>query len=293
MVKPCSIALIRPAPLGCLKWKAGPWVGMAALQHAIRQRQPPWLTVEQRPRAANPRFAEDAIPWFWCWMETADLERHASTGRPFIAGPNLYPNRCLGLPNCVRVFVHSDHQLAWLERGSKANLRSKTAFWPYPISPLPDGPLPLEYDVLFYRKKSPSGAAAEEVLMALTSAGLKVAELRYGRHTRSQLFDVARRAHCCVYWSKWDMGSLVQAETMLSGCVGVGIPSSAPWIVSGVNGFLLETVGTKSVAAAVEQALSLDRQAARDWAMQYFDSHRIADLVLGQLATVLEQHVES
>ena len=126
---------------------------MAALQTALKCNQPDWLRIEAKPRKTTPRFAADSIPWFWCWMETPDMRAHANTGRPFVGGPNMYPERLLGAPNCKLIFVHSPHHLNWLERGSKTQLKDKAVFWPYPIDPLPAGPLAADYDVLIFKKK--------------------------------------------------------------------------------------------------------------------------------------------
>lgn len=279
-----SVTILRPVPPSCLKWKAGPWVGMAALQQSLRAQQPAWLEIEKKAWATKPRFAADSIPWLWCWYEQGFLREHAKTGHPFIIGPNLYPDRAIGQGDCRLSIVHCPHHQSWIERGSKVSLADRTLLCPYPIYPQPEGPLEAEYDVLFYRKKAPAPGIVEAL-----RARWRVAYIEYGKHTRPQLFDLARRSRCCVYWSKHDTGSLVQAETLLAGCPTVGSRGGSPWLVPGDTGVVIENWSAEATAVAVEQALAIDRELVRNWALKQFSSERIAALVSSRLAQLIAQ----
>lgn len=283
-----TIAMVRKVPPRCLTWKAGPWVGMAALQLAIRKRQPEWLAFMSRDRSGGYRIGPRCIPWFWCWMDAPDMLRHASANRPFLAGPNLYPSQVLGDHNCLRVFVHSRHHLAWLERGSKASLKEKAVLLPYPITPIPAGPLPAEADVLLYAKKVRAGEAADGLIGTLREHWPRLVILRYGNHTRQQLIDAARRSRCCVYWSRWDTGSLVQAETMLAGCPNVGTRHGSPWLVHGENGVMIDEMHGDALPAAIGQALSINRENVREWAMTRFEAGRVADRWTAELFAAVD-----
>ena len=60
----------------------GPGNGQYALQKALRQYGPPWLTIGGGLRRGE-------IPWFWCWEDREVAASCARVGTPFVAGPNI------------------------------------------------------------------------------------------------------------------------------------------------------------------------------------------------------------
>lgn len=262
-----KVTLIRPVPESCLRWKAGPWVGMAALQKYFRANCPDWLTIAKRP-------VDDSIPWFWCWMDTPQLRMWASQRKPFVVGPNLYPEKAMRSPLCLLSIAHSAHHRDWLQRKSGSSPPSLLV--PYPVTPIPAGPNPIEHDVLVYAKKR----SVAGVMPAISREWPRVKQMRYGHHSRSEIFRAAAESNCVLYWSKWDTGSILQAETMLAGAPNVGSRLGSPWIIDGVTGRLLTSWQPEDVVAAIRDALCISRESVRDHAIAKFCAERIGREIL-------------
>ncbi len=122
------------------------------------------------------RRARAKLPWFWSWQDRAAAVRWAQSGRPFVQGPNmvfLWSRRprvdrleceLLDRPECRLTFTESEwyRQLILAHRGPEN--RSPVVVWPYPIFPVPPGPVePPEYNVLVYLKNDRFPGVAEAI----------------------------------------------------------------------------------------------------------------------------------
>jgi hypothetical protein len=262
----------------------GPGNGMFALQRALRKARPAWLRVGGRLR-------DGEIPWFWCWADRAAACACAATGRPFVIGPNMLFARwnipcgasgereLCDAASCRLQFTESAWYREWILAHCGTSMRAPIVLWPYPIDPLPAGPLPATHDLLIYEKSGAGGTLVEE-LMRRWPASI---HFRYGRFERQQLAEAARRARVCAYLSDNDRGPLALAEILLAGCPAVGIPRGAPWIVDGVTGFQSRGLDYASLCDAIERAALLDRHAVRAAAFERFDSHRTVQTILRAL----------
>ncbi len=265
-----SIRLIRrvDAPDG-----HGPGNGQYALQKLLRAAAIPGLAIGGELQAGE-------VPWVWSWEDAWVAVRAAVRGEPFWCGPNvLFSNSrspC-GLPEerliceaatCQVLFTES----AWyahLIRSQLGPLSSAAIVtWPYPIDPLPEGPIePAELDLLIYSKSGHSRG----LLRRLAQGFPKSRILIYGRYRREELWDAARRARCCAYLSDDDRGPLALAEILLCGCPAVGVPRGAPWIRPGITGHLAASLAFPDLVDAIGYASQLSREAVRMDAMCRFD----------------------
>jgi hypothetical protein len=280
-----GVRLIREvsAPTG-----RGPGNGQFALQRALRARAPAWLRVGGTLEAGE-------IPWFWCWLDRDAALACAAAGHPFVAGPNMLfedsrrpcrnaaERELCNAASCRLWFTESAWYQTLLESHRGPANRGPIAIWPYPIDPQPGGPLPAAYDVLLYEKSG----LDERCTAALTARWPRHVRLRYGRYRRARLYDAARRARCCVYFSDDDRGPLALAEILLSGCPVVGIPRGAPFATHGTTGVLLPGFSHDGILAAVERCHQFDRTAIATAAARQFDSARIVDRIVASLRKVL------
>ncbi len=267
----------------------GPVNGQFALQRALRRRALSWLAIGGRLR-------DDEIPWFWCWLDAGRAARWAEAGRPLVVGPNvLFENsrRPCGRPeertlcdaaSCRVLFTESAwyRQLIETHRGP-AN-QAPIVVWPYPIDPMPGGPLEVEHDLLIYAKSGLSRALLER----LSGSFRRSVVLRYGGFRREELVETARRSRACLYLSDDDRGPLALAEILLCGCPAVGVPRGAPFIEHGQTGVMIDCFDEGRLIGAVEDCLELDRERVRALARGAFDTERIVDKVAGALRTMRE-----
>jgi hypothetical protein len=264
--------------------RSGPSNGQYALQRALRRRAVPWL------RIGGP-LREGEIPWFWCWADREAAAMCARTGHPFVAGPNMLfadsrqpcrteaEREICRAASCRLLFTESAWYRDLIEEHRGPANRAPIVVWPYPIEPLPGGPLPARYDLAIYEK---SGVDAQ-ALAGLRAAWPRHVRVRYGRYRREEWFEVVRRSRCCVYFSDDDRGPLALAECLLAGCPAVGIPRGAPWIEPGRTGVLLERFEPRACVEAVAACHRLDRQSVAATAAEQFDTERIVETVIGSL----------
>jgi hypothetical protein len=276
-----DVRLIREvdAPTG-----RGPGNGMFALQRALRKERPAWLHVGGLLR-------DGEMPWFWCWEDRPAACACAAIGAPFAIGPNmLFANwtasraiagerELCNAASCRLQFTES----AWyrdliLARCGPA-MRAPIVLWPYPIDPLPGGPLPPRHDLLIYEKSGFDRTLVRQLLRRWPGS----ARVRYGRYRRERLIELARQSRACVYLSDNDRGPLALAEILLSGCPAVGVPRGSPWIQSGWTGFQIRAFELASLCAAIEQAMRLDRRAVHAAARERFDTDATVQTVLRAL----------
>ncbi len=276
-----DVRLIRAvsAPSG-----RGPGNGMFALQRALQSARPKWLHVGGRLR-------EGEMPWFWCWQDRAAACACAAAGWPFVIGPNMLfvhwrapcaisgERELCNAASCRLQFTESAWYREWILMQCGPSMRAPIVLWPYPIDPLPEGPLPAAYDLLIYEKSGVDRALVQR-LMRRRPASI---HFRYGRFQRERLVEAARRARVCAYLSNNDRGPLALAEILLAGCPAVGVARGAPWIVDGSTGFQSRSLEYTAVCDAIDRAAVLDRQRVRTVALERFDSKRIVETILRAL----------
>ncbi len=279
-----SVRLVRPV---AQPGSNGPQNGQYALQRALRARSVPWLRIGGAPEAGE-------IAWFWCWLDREAAVAWAAQGRPFVLGPNVLfessrqpcrvrAERILcGARSCRLLFTESEWYRELIESQRRAENRAPIVVWPYPIDPMPGGPLPAEHDLLIYAK---SGFAAG-LVERLQKSFRRSVVVRYGQFRREGLVEAARRSRACVYLSDDDRGPLALAEILLCGSPTVGIARGAPFVQPGRSGMLLDDFEPGRVIDAVEDCLELDREQVAATAREQFDPERIVDTVLGALAGV-------
>lgn len=290
----------------------GPSNGMYALQKSLGQRSDDslvWLSVVGRLEECEP----DDLVWFWNWEDKKDLVRWDVMKRPWIAGPNILfelswaprqgyaESYICDSPNCRMLFTESD----WYARLIREQLGPKNqapiAIWPYPIDPMPEGPLPAEYDLLIYAKSGPKGLDEE-----LAKKYPRSIVIRYGEYERDQLWEAARRSRCCVYLSSDDRGPLALAEILLCGCPSIGIERGAPWPSEepfarepGHFGIPVESLSIEELVRAVEFSAYADarfsggdrRQAVRRLALAKFSPARVGDQVVSLLNVARDDYL--
>ena len=262
----------------------GPGNGMFALQRALRKVRPTWLHI------GGP-LGDGEMPWFWCWEDRTAACACAAANLPLVIGPNmLFANwttpcavsgeqELCDAASCRLQFTESAWYRDWIVAHCGPAMRAPIVLWPYPIDPLPDGPLAPCYDLLIYEKSG----FCRELPGQLSRRWPASVRVRYGQYRRERLIELARRSRACVYLSDSDRGPLALAEILLSGCPAVGVPRSAPWIRSGQTGFQVPTLDFPALCAAIEQALQLDRQAVRAAARERFDTAATVQTVLRAL----------
>jgi hypothetical protein len=268
----------------------GPTNGMFALQRALRDRGPDWLLIGGDPRPGE-------MPWFWHWDDAMQAARWPG---PFVHGPNILfgdssrpgatraERRLLECGRCRMIFTESDWYAELIRSRLRMNPPTPIAVWPYPIDPMPPGPLPAGLDLLIYVKRP-----ADERLTALAiDLGEKFPRshvVEYGHYRRDHLIDVARRSSACVYLSEDDRGPLALAEILCTGCPAVGIERGAPWTMDPRMGCRIDRLELPAIVAAVEHVAQLDREAVRQAAVAKFDPGAVAEKVVQELSAVSGQ----
>jgi glycosyltransferase involved in cell wall biosynthesis len=278
-----DVRLIREvrAPSG-----RGPGNGMFALQRALRKVRPEWLHI------GGP-LADGEMPWFWCWEDRTAACACAAANVPLVIGPNmLFANWAVpcGVPgerelcdaaSCRLQFTESAWYRDWIRAHCGPAMRAPIVLWPYPIDPLPGGPLSPCYDLLIYEKSGFDRGLPRQLRRRWPAS----VQVRYGRYRRERLIELARQSRACVYLSNSDRGPLALAEILLSGCPAVGVARGAPWIVDGQTGFQVRAFDFAALCAAIEQAMRLNRQAVRAVALERFNTDMIVETILRALDT--------
>lgn len=271
----------------------GPWNGQYALQKAVRESLPDWLSID------GPA-ADDELLWIWCWEDMPELLGWLGNGRPAVAGPNVL-FRYSSMPRicgedivcdspCVRLlFTESDWYADLIKKNLGRHNRAPIVLWPYPIDPQPEGPLlgkEAEHDLLIFAKSGP-----QQLVEPLAKRYPRHRLIRYGAYRRDELIEAARRSRACIYFSDDDRGPLALAEIMLAGCPAVGIPRGAPWIESGRTGeFLDDLDNVEHAVDAIEDLLEWDREAVRAVALEKFSTERIVQTILMALDKARRTH---
>jgi hypothetical protein len=267
----------------------GPGNGMFALQRALREAQPDWLHIGGALR-------DGEMPWFWCWEDRTAACACAAMNQPFAMGPNMlfadWATPCLlaserelcNAASCRLQFTESAWYRDWILAHSGPAMRAPIVLWPYPIDPLPEGPLAPCYDLLIYEKSGFDPQLSEQ-LSQHWPASVRV---RYGRYRRDLLIELARRSRACAYLSDSDRGPLALAEILLAGCPAVGLPRGAPWIRNDETGFQVETLAFPYLCAAIEATRQLDRQSVCDSARQRFDARATVQTIIRSLDAARE-----
>jgi len=235
------------------------------------------------------------IPWFWCWEDGDAAAMCAVTGRPFIVGPNVLfadsrrpctapgEREVCDAASCRLMFTESAWYRDLIQRHRGPNNRAPIVLWPYPIDPQPGGPLPVEHDLLIYAKGDYRRGLVGRLMRNFRHSRLLV----YGKHTREELFNAARRCRCCMYLSTDDRGPLALAEILLCGCPAIGVATGAPFIRPGRTGVLLERFRPRECAHAITTCQQLDRQAVATTARNQFDTTLIVGTILSALHDVV------
>lgn len=280
----------------------GPTNGMYALQKELRRRIADgldWLSIKSLPASKG------ALPWFWHWDDRRYAAWWDSEGLPFVQGPNMIftdsatpridAEECalLDAANCRAMFCHSRWYRDLIDKHRGPANQSEIVMWPYPIDPMPGGPLPDEYDLLIYAKNG----HRPQLLEHLAETYPRHVQIHYGQYQRVELYEAARRSRVCAYLADDDHGPLALQEILLAGCPTVGVRTGASFVRDGITGIVvdrlppgracIETDDDESCLAAfmdaVEKAAAMDRDQVRSAAVIEFDSARIADSVITQL----------
>ena len=182
----------------------------------------------------------------------------AAVNLPFVIGPNmLFANwttpcavsgerELCNAASCRLQFTESAWYRDWILAHCGPAMRAPIVLWPYPIDPLPGGPLAPCYDLLIYEKSG----FCRELPRQLSRRWPASVRVRYGQYRRERLIELARRSRACVYLSDSDRGPLALAEILLAGCPAVGVPRGAPWIRDGQTGFQVPTLDFPSLCAS-------------------------------------------
>ena len=207
----------------------GPQNGMYALQKELRKRIDDgldWLSIKSLP------VSKGAIPWFWNWNDRRYAMWWDAEGLPFFQGPNmLFTNSAtpridreecalLDSPNCLAMFCHSEWYRDLIAANRGPNNKSEIVMWPYPIDPMPEGPLPAKYDLLIYAKNGHRPGLLEHLAELYPNH----IQIHYGQYKREELFAAARQSRACAYLADDDHGPLALQEILLAGCPTVGRP---------------------------------------------------------------------
>jgi hypothetical protein len=255
----------------------GPANAIYALQRALRQEAPSWLSI-------GGRLAKDEIPWFWSSVDKP-LAVHCENERiPYVLGPCVLfaDSRMPGVDPTERKLLSGRHCLGmvteshWYAELIHSNLRPSsgaavTAI-PCTVWPMPDGPKNFTHDLLVFRKSGHTDELVERL-----KAAMSCVVLTYGSFKREQLYEAARPSRACVYLSDDDRGPQALAEILLAGCPAVGIPRGAPWIVNGVTGQLVESLEFEQIVDALKVCHVMPRNRVRSHAMQLFNPREVAD----------------
>ena len=240
----------------------GPQNGMYALQKELRKRIDEgldWLSIKPLP------VSKGAIPWFWNWQDRRYTMWWDAEGLPFIQGPNmLFINSAtpridreecalLDSPNCLMMFCHSEWYRDLILANRGPNNKSEIVMWPYPIDPMPEGPLPAEYDLLIYAKNGHRPGLLEHLAELYPNH----IQFHYGQYKRTDLIEAARRSRACAYLADDDHGPLALQEILLSGCPTVGARTGAPYLLCGGLGKLFARLppGRKHLQSELDLSL--------------------------------------
>lgn len=280
----------------------GPTNGMHALQKELRKQIASgldWLSIKSLPASKG------ALPWFWHWDDRRYAAWWNSEGLPFVQGPNMLftdsatpridAEECalLDAANCRAMFCHSRWYRDLIDRHRGPTNQSEIVMWPYPIDPMPGGPLPDEYDLLIYAKNG----HRPQLLEHLAESYPRHVQIHYGQYRRDELYEAARRSRVCAYLADDDHGPLALQEILLAGCPTVGVPTGASFVRDGITGVVVDRLppGRACVESdddeaclaafmdAVEKAAAMDRNQVRAAAVMEFDAARIVDSVITQL----------
>lgn len=257
---------------------------MCALQKALSNANIPCLKL-----GGTLRHGE--IPWWWSWEDAIIAAQLAAFGFPFIMGPNVlfrnsskpgagpYEKELLDAESCVLQFTESSWYASLIQANCNRN-EAPIVTWSYPIHPQPEGPLPFRFDILIYLKTMNLGRECIR-FTRYPKAELIV----YGQYNRDDLIKLARQARCCLYLSADDRGPLALAEILLCGCPCIGVPKGAPWLETPGLGVQIPHFEKTLLSAAVEKAISMDRNAVRETALQRFST----DTTVKTITAALEQ----
>jgi hypothetical protein len=263
----------------------GPSRGMYALQRALRKENIPWLKIGGALKLSE-------IPWFWLYRDSTVAAQFSDWGWPFVIGPNvLFKNSgnpgcdsaersLLDAESCALQFTESVWYASLIKRYCNHN-EAPIVLWPYPISPVPGGPLPVKHDVLLYLKDMILG---KEVIRA-QKRWPKHCAFIYGHYNRDDMILAARQSRFCLYLSTDDRGPLALAEILLAGCPAIGIPTGAPWLsIDPRAGISIPHWGL--LEDAERSIASFSREAVREWAMDYFSGQRTVGIIKAALEPI-------
>jgi hypothetical protein len=265
--------------------RSGPINGMFALQQALRDARPAWLHVGGRLRG-------NELPWYWHWGDGPEAARRALAGKPFVCGPNiLFGNSrrpcatrtevsICRAASCRLLFTESEWYGRLIERHRGPANRAPIVLWPYPIVPVPGGPLqPAKYDLLIYVKNGRFPGLVDEV----SALWRRHRVVYYGRYRRQRMWEIARRSRACLYLADDDRGPLALAEILLSGCPTIGLPTGAPFVRHGQTGIVLDRLTTEACFQAIRRCHALDRRQVARLAAAQFDGAKIVETILAAL----------
>ena len=284
----------------------GPTNGMYALQKALKKKIKEdgidWLTIKPLPASKG------ALPWFWHWDDRRYAAWWDSEGLPFIQGPNmLFTNSAtpridweecalLDAKNCRAMFCHSQWYKELIEKHKGPENKAPVITWPYPIDPMPGGPLPNKYDLLIYSKNG----YRPGLLEYLQEIYPRHITFHYGHYHREELYEAARRSRACAYLADDDHGPLALAEILCAGCPAVGVRTGAPFIEDGVTGFFVDRLppgrecvtnecDEKFLSAFLDEishAAALSAPAVRNRTVATFCDAHITDALLSSVRAV-------
>ncbi len=278
---------------------------MYALQKELRKRIDEgldWLSIKPLP------VSKGAIPWFWNWQDRRCAMWWDAEGLPFIQVPNmLFINSAtpridreecalLDSPNCLMMFCHSEWYRDLILANRGPNNKSEIVMWPYPIDPMPEGPLPAEYDLLIYAKNGHRPGLLEHLAELYPNH----IQFHYGQYKRAGLISAARRSRACAYLADDDHGPLALQEILLAGCPTVGVSTGAAFVQDSSTGFVVDRLppGRSSFQNANEEislndyltkiisATNIERKKVRESAMDSFKSELIIEYILQSLLGV-------
>lgn len=212
--------------------------------------------------------------------------------------PRVDAEECalLDAAHCRTMFCNSHWYRDLILAHRRPPNHAPVVVWPAPIDPWPPDPRPARWDLLIYAKNGFDAVLVDRLRRTYPRSVV----LRYGAYKREDLHDVASRSRACAYLADCDHGPLALEEILLAGCPTVGVPTGAPFIESGINGFLVsrlpaEDGGRASFADYVrhlDRARDLDRPTVREDAATRFDTTRIATRVITALDTARTSHSE-
>lgn len=278
---------------------SGPENGMFALQQALTRRVDDgldWLEIKDFPPSKG------ALAWFWHYDDRAYANWWNSENQPFVQGPNMvflnsgnpradeYECGLLDASNCRGMLCHSDWYRALISQHKGAGNVAPISLCPYPISPVPDGPLEVAFDLLVYDKNGHRPQLLEHLVQTFPRSKV----IQYGHYQRNELFDAARRSRVCAYLADDDHGPLALQEILLTGCPVVGMRTGAAFVRNGITGEFVDRLPPGLSACsnesdraalgnfedALARASSISRHEVRLAALEEFDIERICDRVI-------------